>query len=107
MQNVSNEYKNQINTSYSLSPKCKIKIGNVEYLGNVIKTFPKIKHSNTKIIGGFPAKTCSFEIYDLENSLTLENKEIEVYKGIVIGDTTEWIKQGVFIPKPQNIKTNI
>lgn len=104
---VSSNYKKLINTSLSLSPKFKIVIDNVEYLSNVIKTFPKISHSNTKFIGGFPAKTLSVEIYDLENTLDLENKEIEVYKGFVINDAIEYVKQGVFMAKPDNITTNI
>ena len=104
---VSSNYKNLINTSLSLSPKFKIIIDNVEYLSNVIKSYPKISHANTKFIGGFPSKTLDMEIYDLENNLDIENKEIVVYKGFVINDSIEYVKQGVFIAKADNITTNI
>lgn len=104
---VSSNYKDLINTSLSLSPKFKIIIDNAEYLSNVIKSYPKISHSNTKFIGGFPTKTLEMEIYDLENNLDLENKEIEVYKGFVINGSIEYVKQGVFIVKAENITTNI
>ncbi len=104
---VSSNYKDLINTSLSLSPKFKIIIDNVEYLSNVIKSYPKISHANTKFIGGFPTKTLEMEIYDLENNLDLTNKEIEVYKGFVINGSIEYVKQGVFIPKAENITTNI
>lgn len=104
---VSSNYKDLINTSLSLSPKFKIIIDNKEYLSNVIKSYPKISHANTKFIGGFPVKTLDMEIYDLENNLDLENKEIEVYKGFVINGSIEYVKQGVFIVKAENITTNI
>ena len=107
MNAVSSNYKDLINTTLSLTPKFKIVIDGVEYLSNVIKTFPKISHSNTKFIGGFPAKTLNMEIYDLENTLDLENKEIEVYKGFVVNNSIEYVKQGVFIAKSDNITTNI
>lgn len=100
------EYLEQLDSN-SLSPKSKIVVDGVEYLGNVIKEAPKIKHSSTKNIGTFPAKTLSFTIYDLENNLDFENKEIEVYKGIIVNDSIEYLKQGIFIPTADNIKTNI
>ncbi len=102
----SSAYKNQLNNS-ALSPKSKIVVDGVEYLGDVIKEAPKIKHSSTKFIGTFPAKTVSFTIYDLENNIDFENKEITVYKGMVVGNSIEYLKQGIFIPKASNIKTNI
>lgn len=104
---VSSNYKDLINTGLSLSPKFKIVIDNVEYLSNVIKSYPKISHASTKFIGGFPTKTLDMEIYDLENNLDLVNKEIEVYKGFVINDSIEYVKQGVFIVKADKLTTNI
>lgn len=106
MINVSKEYINKLN-DFSLSPKSKIVVDGVEYLGNVIKTFPKITHSATSVIGCFPTKTLSFEMYDLENKLNFEGKEITVYKGFVINKSVEYVKQGIFIPTAENIKTNI
>ena len=47
------------------------------------------------------------EIYDFEDNLDVENKEIEVYKGLVVNGEIEYVKQGVFIAKADNITTNI
>ena len=102
----SSAYKTQLDTT-SLSPKAKIIVDGVEYLGDVIKEVPKIKHSSTKFIGTFPVKTVNFSIYDFENELDFENKEIEVYKGLVVNNSIEYLKQGIFIPRAENIKTNI
>ena len=107
MQSVSNAYKEVVSSTSALSPKSKIVIDGVEYLGDVIKTSPKITHSNISFLGGFPAKTISFDIFDLENSLNLENKEITAYKGIVVNGSIEWVKQGVFIPRTKDITHNI
>lgn len=107
MQSVSNAYKEVVSSTSALSPKFKIVIDGVEYLGDVIKTSPKITHSNSSFLGGFPAKTISFDIFDLENNLNLENKEIIVYKGITINGSIEWVKQGVFIVQAKDITHNI
>lgn len=55
----------------------------------------------------FPTKTCSFEIYDVNNNLDFEGKEITVYRGLDVNGTTEWIPQGIFIPTADKITTNI
>ena len=104
---ISNDYKNLIENSLSLSPKSKIVVNGIEYTGSILKSYPKITHKNTTMIGGFPAKTCSFEIYDINNNLDFENKEITVYRGLDVNGTIEWIPQGVFIPTADKITTNI
>lgn len=104
---ISNDYKNLIENSLSLSPKSKIVVDNIEYDGSILKTYPKITHKNSAMIGGFPAKTCSFEIYDINNNLDFEGKEITVYRGLDVDGTTEWIPQGIFIPTADKITTNI
>lgn len=106
MQTTSLEYKKVIK-KLSLSPKAKIVVDGVEYLQNVIKEFPKISHSANSFIGSFPAKTLDFEIYDHNNNLNFENKELIVYKGFYVGNEIEWIKQGIFIPRAKDIETNI
>lgn len=107
MISVSSDYKNYISNNLSVSAKNKIIVDGVEYLGNVLKTYPKISHSSSKICGSFPSKTVSFEIYDLNNNLDFEGKEIEVYKGLMLNGTPYYLKQGVFIPQKNNITTNI
>ncbi len=107
MYKITQEYKDYIETKTSISPKCKIIVDGIEYTGNIIKIAPKIKHKNDNIIGGFPTKTCSFDIYDLNNEYDFCNKEISVYKGIMIGGKVEYIPQGIFIPTSDKIETNI
>lgn len=104
---ISNDYKKLIETSLSLSPKSKIVVDDIEYTGSVLKSYPKISHKTTNMIGGFPTKTCSFEIYDVNNNLDFEGKEITVYRGLDVNGTTEWIPQGIFIPTADKITTNI
>ena len=107
MQSVSNAYKQAVSSTSALSPKFKIVIDGVEYLGDVIKTSPKITHSNSSFLGGFSAKTISLDIFDLNNNLNLENKEIIAYKGIVVDGLVEWVKQGIFIPQAKDITHNV
>lgn len=104
---ISDELKNKLSTSTSIKVKNKIIVGTTEFDGSVIKTNPKISHSNSTIFGGFPAKTCSFEMYNRNNNIDFENKELKIYKGIEVNDTTEWILQGIFIPKAKDIETNV
>lgn len=107
MEPISNDLKQQLETSTSLKTKNKIVVGTTVYDGSKIKTYPKIAHKNNAVYGGFPAKTCSFELYDANNNIDLENKEIKVYKGIEVNNEIEWILQGIFIPQAKDIKTNI
>lgn len=86
MQKVSNTYKNYLKETLSLSPKSKIVVDGVEYLGDVIMASPKVSHSNPSFIGGFPSKTCSFELHNPNNNIDLVGKEIEVYKYVQTGE---------------------
>lgn len=104
---ISNELKNKLNTSTSIKVKNKIVVGTTEYDGSVIKTYPKLSHKNSSVFGGFPAKTCSFELYNHNNDIDFENKEIKLYKGIEVSGSIEWILQGIFIPRAKDIETNI
>lgn len=107
MYSVSNNYRNYIKTNLSLIPKCKIVVDNVTYTGSVIKTAPKILHNCDRSFGEFPTKKVNFEIYNLNNNLDFENKEIVVYKGLYIDNQIEWVPQGIFKPNSSNITTNI
>ena len=93
---ISDKYKNYINSSLARTPKSKVVIDGVEYLDNVLMSTPKISHSNETMIGGFPSKTCSFEIKDETGTLSLNNKWIEVYRGLLIDGAIEWIPMGIF-----------
>ena len=104
---ISNELKNKLNTSTSIKVKNKIVVGTTEYDSSIIKTYPKMSHKNSSAFGGFPAKTCSFELYNHNNDIDFENKEIKIYKGIEVSGSIEWILQGIFIPRAKDIETNI
>lgn len=104
---VSSAYKDFLKNNLSFLPKFKIVVDNTTFLGDVITAYPTIKHSNTSVIGGFPTKTCSFELYNPDNNIDLENKEIIVYKGLTIDGETEWVQQGVFIPQAEQITTDV
>lgn len=103
---ISSIYKNHINSSYARTPKNKVILEGVEYLDNVLMSTPLFSHSNDKFIGGFPSKTCSFEIKD-NGTMDLRNKWITVYKGLEIDGVVEWILMGSFKAlTDDDIKTN-
>ena len=88
-------------------PKSKIVVGNATYTGQqYLKTYPKISHSNSKMIGGFPAKSCEFEIYNLDGSIDLNGKEVSVYRGLEINGSVTWIPLGLFTAKDEDITNN-
>lgn len=103
---ISNNLKNILETTTSLNSRSKIVVDNQEYISE-LKSYPTISHKNSKMIGSFSAKTCSFEIYDEDNSLDLAGKEITVYRGVLVNENIEWIPQGIFIPQAKDITTNI
>ena len=106
MINISEDYKNILNKKTSLKSRSKIVVENREYISE-IKSSPKISHKNKTIIGGFPIKTCSFELMNTENNVDFLDKEVKVYKGIEVNNNFEYVLQGIFIPKKSQIKTNI
>lgn len=108
MYSISNDYKTYINSSLSRTPKSKVVIDGVEYLDNVLMSTPSISHSNDTFIGGFPSKTCEFKIKDESGTLTLNNKWIEVYRGLSFNNTIEWVQMGIFKAlTDEDITTNI
>lgn len=96
MYNISDNYKTYINNSLSRTPKSKVVIDGVEYGDNVLMTCPSISHNNDTFIGGFPSKTCTFEIKDESGTLSLNDKWITVYRGLSINGTIEWVLMGTF-----------
>ena len=108
MYKVSQNFLNFINDTNIIgrTMKNKVVIDGVEYLSDIIKSNPKISHKATSFIGGFPAKSCEFEILNLDGSIFLNNKEIEVYKGLDINGSIEWVKMGIFKAKDEDITTN-
>ena len=93
---ISEKYKNYINSSFSRTPKSKVIIDGVEYLDNVLMSTPSISFENDTFIGGFPSKTCTFEIKNVDGTLKLNNKWVSVYRGLDIDGTIEYIPVGIF-----------
>lgn len=104
---ASPEYLSYIDSSITRTPCSKVVVDGVEYSGRThLKTYPKISHSNTKMIGGFPAATCEFEIYNIDGTIELNGKEVEVYKGLEINGAVSWIPMGIFSATDDNITNN-
>lgn len=104
---ASTSYKNYIASSRVRAAKSKIVVGGVTYTGQQhLRTYPKISHSNSKMIGGFPAKSCEFEIYNLDGSIDLNGKEVSVYRGLEINGSVTWIPLGLFTAKDEDITNN-
>ncbi len=104
---ASTSYKNYIASSRVRAAKSKIVVGGVTYTGQQhLRTYPKISHSNSKMIGGFPSKSCEFEIYNLNGSVNLNGKEVSVYRGLEIDGAVTWIPMGLFTAKDEDITNN-
>lgn len=108
MYNPGGEYLSYIKDSTIRKPRSKIVVDDKTYTGlEHLVSFPKITHETEKMIGGFPAKTCEFEIYNLDGSLDLNGKEVQVYRGLDISDTkTVWVPMGLFYADGEDVTNN-
>lgn len=108
MYNPGGEYLTYIKDSIIRKPRSKIVVDGKTYTGlEHLVSFPKITHETEKMIGGFPAKTCEFEIYNLDGSLNLNGKEVQVYRGLDISDTkTVWVPMGLFYADGEDVTNN-
>lgn len=102
------EYLSYIKNNQIRKPRSKIIVDGKTYTGvEHLATYPKISQETEKMIGGFPAKTCEFEIYNLDGSLSLNGKEVDVYRGLDIEDNkTVWIPMGLFAANDEDITNN-
>ena len=117
MYNPGTNYINHIKNNYTRTPKSKIVVktsDNTEYTytgEDFLVTYPKINHTTTQLIGGFPAKTCEFEIYNRPDNpvVSLNGCEITVYRGLLLPNTTTpvWVPMGIFAAEDADIKNNI
>ena len=108
MYNPGGEYLSYIKDSTIRKPRSKIVVDGKTYTGlEHLVSFPKITHETEKMIGGFPAKTCEFEIYNLDGSLNLNGKEVQAYRGLDISDTkTVWVPMGLFYADGEDVTNN-
>lgn len=108
MYNPGGEYLTYIKDSIIRKPRSKIVVDGKTYTGlEHLVSFPKITHETEKMIGGFPAKTCEFEIYNLDGSLNLNGKEVQIYRGLDISDAkTVWVPMGLFYADGEDVTNN-
>lgn len=106
--NVSDKYTAHIADSIVRRPKSKIVVGGVTYTGETaLMSFPKISHSAERLIGVFPAKTCEFELLNRDGNISLNGREITVYRGLEIDGETEWVPMGIFSATDDNITNEL
>ncbi len=108
MYNPGGEYLSYIKDSIIRKPRSKIMVDGKTYTGlEHLVSFPKITHETEKMIGGFPAKTCEFEIYNLDGSLNLNGKEVQIYRGLDISNAkTVWVPMGLFYADGEDVTNN-
>ncbi|MBQ5591994.1 MAG: hypothetical protein IIU80_03530 [Clostridia bacterium] len=105
---ASNKFTAYTDSSLVRRPKSKITVGGVTYTGETaLMSFPKISHSAERMIGVFPAKTCEFELLNKDGSISLNGKEVTVYRGIEIDGETEWVPMGIFSATDDNITNEL
>lgn len=100
---VSDKYKEYTNASTVRHSHAKIIVNGVPYDGRQLKKYPSISFQG-EFIGSFPAKSCTFEIYNI--GVDLVGKEIDVYRGLEIGGSIEWVPLGKFTAAPDGVKTS-
>ena len=105
MFNATTNYISYTDSSTIRKPLSKIKIGENEY--DMLTEYPKVEHSTDRLCGSFPSKVCTFAIYCPDGSLDLIEKNVDVYRGLNIGGTPEWVPMGNFSAKREDITTNV
>lgn len=107
MYSADSDFVEYITSSRVRTARSKIVVDGTEYTDKThIKSYPKVSHSSSKMIGGFPAKNCEFEIYNLDGNMDLNGKEISVYRGLEIDGIVTWIPMGFFVAEDENITNN-
>lgn len=108
MYNPGGEYLAYIKNSLVRKPRAKVVVDGNTYTGiEHLASFPKITHETEKMIGGFPAKTCNFEIYNLDGTIDLNGKEVQIYRGLYVSDTkTVWVPMGLFYADGEDVTNN-
>lgn len=105
MYKPSDAYKAHIQANTTRVARSKIVVDGVEYTGrDTLKTPPQITY-DADFYGSFPAKTCTFELFNKAN-IKLVGKEVAVYRGLDFDGKTEWVPIGVFIATAADIQTS-
>lgn len=103
----SDKYKEALD-NINRNPKSKVIIDGIEYTGmDRIKDHPSITQEATNFIGEFPTKECKFSLFNRDASLKIINKDVQVFRGLVLNDgTVEYVPQGIFHINPEDVTTN-
>lgn len=106
MYNISDNYKSACK-ALTRQSRTKIVIDNITYDGSkYIKSYPKFSQINDSMIGGFPIKSAEFSLWIKEGNIDLTNKEIKIYRGLIIDNSIEWIPQGIFFAQNEDVSTS-
>ena len=106
MYSISENYKTACK-DLSRQSRTKVVIDDVTYNGTkYIKDYPKFGQSSEKMIGGFPIKSVEFSLWIKEGNIEVVDKEIKVYRGLIIDEKVEWILQGSFYAQANDITTS-
>lgn len=105
---ISNKFTAYTDSSLVRRPKSKIEVGGVTYTGETaLISYPKISHSAERMIGVFPSKTCELEILNRYGDISLNGKEVTIYRGLEIDGETEWVPMDIFSATDDNIKNEL
>lgn len=99
---VSDQYKAHSKNSIVRHAHSKIIVDGVEYKDQ-IKKYPSVSLQG-EFIGSFPAKSCTFEIYDI--GIDLVGKEVEAFRGLEINGAIEWVPLGKFTATADGVKSS-
>ena len=103
MQQVSNDYSNAINRM-TRQTSAKIVINGITYIDELI-SHPLISINSNSLIGGFPSKSVTFEMYNT-GDFSVAEKEISVYRGLLTDNGIEYVLQGIFSAKADDVVLN-
>lgn len=105
---ASDKFTAHTESSLVRRPKSKIEVGGITYTGETaLISFPKISHSAEQLIAVFPAKTCELELLNRDGNISLNGKEITVYRGLEINGEAEWVPMGIFSATDDNITNEL
>lgn len=103
MKQVSNDYMNAM-AQPTRQTSAKVVINGITYIDELI-SHPLISVNSNCLVGGFPSKSVTFEMYNVEDYSVAE-KEITVYRGLLTDNGIEYVLQGMFYAKADDVVLN-
>ena len=106
MYSINEDYKTA-SKQLTRQSRTKVVIDNITYDGSkYIKDYPKFSHSNETMIGGFPIKSAEFSLWIKDGIVDVINKEIKIYRGLIVNSEIMWIPQGIFYAQEEDVTTS-